>query len=438
MNYAGDMNRVGGAAAAIMMLATGACAPVRPLIGTVPGLPPLDGFVAKLELDPRVRGMLHAALQQIALEARVQSDGTVYVQTGDIPAEWLRDSSVQVRPLLFLADDAQVARFLRGVIARQARYVAMDPYANAFTIDNQVWERKFELDSLAYPVTLAWTYFQRTHDAAIFTPNLKRAFDRILDTLETEQDHAHLSSYFHEELPEWGMGGAVAPTGMIWTGFRPSDDVCEYPYLIPSEMLIVVALGELAALERDGFHDDATAARATSLASQVRDGIERYGVVPGPDGRPIYAYETDGLFHYSLIDDANVPSLLAAPYLGFGSREDPLYESTRAFVLSARNPYYYKGRLARGEGSPHTPEGWVWPLGLIAEALTASTAGEKEMLLDALLASDLGDHRLHESFNPDDPRQFTRQDFAWPNALFAEYALTELAHLPALPTPRRP
>jgi len=121
-----------------------------------------------------------------------------------------------------------------------------------------------------------------------------------------------------------------------------------------------------------------------------------------------------------LMDDANVPSLLSIPYIGYLSNRDPVYVATRHFVLSPRNPYYYQGKYARGIGSPHTPGGYVWPLSLVVQVLTSHDQSEIDRILGYIASSDVGDHRLHESFNADWPEQFTRDDFAWPNALFAQ------------------
>src|ERR1700738_4234780 len=150
--------------------------------------------------DPKLEPMYRAALLNTNKQVTLASDGTVYIKTGDIPAEWLRDASVQVRPYLFFAkSDEQVRVLLRGAIARMGKYLQVDPYANAFTLDYRVWERKFELDSLAYPITLAWTYWKQTGDTSIFTGDLSLGFDSALATMEREQDHPRNDSkYFHK------------------------------------------------------------------------------------------------------------------------------------------------------------------------------------------------------------------------------------------------
>ncbi len=387
--------------------------------------------------NARLQTMFRAALLNTSQKATVAADGTAYVKTGDIPAEWLRDASAQVRPYLFFAkSDMQVATLLRGIIAREGKYLQVDPYANAFTIDYRVWEEKFELDSLAYPIILAWSYWKATGDASIFTGDESLGFDRALETMEREQDHAHNSKYTHRELrDENGKPGPnpVAYTGMIWTGFRPSDDACQFNYLIPSEMMAVVALGDLQEVEHTVYRNLIKSNRAETLRSEVQDGIQKFGEVFTPNYGYVYAYEVDGLGHQILMDDANIPSLLAAPYIGYTKPDSFVYRNTRRFLLSRDDPYYYVGSVARGIGSAHTSDGYVWPLALIIQGMTSTSDSERKSIVAQLLASDPGDHLLHESFDPNNPGRYSRKDFGWPNALFSEFVMTQYGGVPELP-----
>jgi meiotically up-regulated gene 157 (Mug157) protein len=108
-----------------------------------------------------------------------------YIVTGDIDAMWLRDSSAQITPYLALAkQDNRLRELLEGVIRRQARMILIDAYANAFMRDTTaplkwavndktkhypgVGERKWEVDSLCYPIRLAYGYWQQTGDTGPF------------------------------------------------------------------------------------------------------------------------------------------------------------------------------------------------------------------------------------------------------------------------------
>lgn len=364
-----------------------------------------------------------------------QRDGTMYVQTGDIPAMWLRDSSAQTMPYVrFEPFYPALSRRLNGVIQRNAKNVLADPYANAFTAGYHVWERKWEIDSLAWPVLLAWQYWTQTHDRAIFTPAFHAALRTVVATYRCQQRHDRCIEYSYDYFTR--THDAYNPeTGMIWGAFRPSDDAVTYRFNIPQEALAVVALIDLAALSRDGYADGALARRATTIAARVQVGIARYGLVYSTRrGGAMYAYETDGLGHYELMDDANIPNLLALPEIGWCSNYDPTYINTRNFALSSANPWYFHGRYAQGLGSPHTPYGFVWPLGIIARALTSTSSSEVEESISTLAETDSADGLIHESFYPDGYWRFTRAEFGWANAMYAELVFRSIAGFAGTPT----
>lgn len=390
---------------------------------------PVRAGDAGLTLSPTLNAKLDrlyltAYDETIMRHALVQRDGTTYVSTGDIEAEWLRDASATVRPYIGLSQhDGDVQHTLRGVVAREAKYILIDPYANAFSRNYHVVERKFEVDSLLYPIWFAYDYYHQTGDRSIFTGEVRKAFARVLTTLRTEQRHAQRSHYTNPQLANNGRGSAVKYTGMIWTGFRPSDDPVRYHYNVPVNMFAVVVMRDLTDLARNVWHDNRMADNSWGLSVQIQRGIEQYGTLNlKPFGR-IYAYEVDGLGHANVMDDANVPSLLSIPYFGYLPKSNSLYQATRAFVLSDRNPYFFRGRYAQGVGSPHTPHGYIWPLALCVQALTATDDAEVNRVLGYVAASDVGDHRLHESFDANWPEAYTREDFAWANALYAELVL---------------
>jgi uncharacterized protein len=392
--------------------------------------------------------MFRLALTDTDRQMVMAEDGTAYVKTGDIPAQWLRDSSAQLRPFLYFAHQNKViANKIKAVIERQAMYIALDPYANAFRDDFTVWERKFELDSLSFPILLFWTYWKVTGDDAVFTPSVKLAFSRALETMLTEQDHdgmrpGHKGSSYHFKSDTQSSGKMpVGYTGMIWVAFRPSDDECLYNFPIPVEIQAVQALNALAEMERFIGRLD-MAKTAEMLGRQVNAGIQQYGIVDTPDYGRLYAYEVDGLGHANLMDDANIPSLLSIPYFGYVSELDEIYIATRRFILSPSNPYFYegtfKGEKISGIGSPHTPAGMIWPLAQEMQGLTANQKDEQIRMLRMLLASDPGDHQLHESYGADNPKHFTRKDFGWAKAQFAEFVLRSILGRMPLPVPPKP
>ena len=361
------------------------------------------------------------------------ADGTIFVITGDIPAMWLRDSTWQVRPLLASAKDPEVAQLIADVSKRQVEYVLIDPYANAFNQepDGNCWhkdfpdqspwvfERKFELDSLAAVLDLAIRLYFESGWVTHFTERFEKAVKVILDLLEREQNHDAKSYRFKREdirefdyLSHDGYGSPVAYTGMVWSGFRPSDDACKYGYLIPANAHMATVLSQLSQLPNEVFPDAETKARASKISAEIRSGIEKFGVVEFA-GKKVFAYECDGLGNYLLQDDANTPSLLALPYLGVLSESDPLYLNTRNFVLSDDNPYFYQGKVLTGLGSQHTPPNQVWPLGIAMQGITSTSAAEVEACLQLLELSHAGTNQMHESVDQDDPTIFTRSWFSW-------------------------
>ena len=366
------------------------------------------------------------------------SDGSIFVITGDIPAMWLRDSTWQVRPLLASAHDLEVAQIIADVSRRQVEYVLLDPYANAFNpaADGNCWhkdfsdqspwvfERKFELDSLAAVLDLAIRLYSVSGYSDHFTERFSEAVIVILDLLLREQNHVPETYRFKREdvrdfdyLSNDGYGAPVAYTGMVWSGFRPSDDACKYGYLIPANAHMAKVLAQLAALPNDVYADITSKQRAMQISDEITIGIEKFGIVEF-EGKKIFAYECDGFGNYLLQDDANIPSLLSLPYLGVCAESDSIYLNTRSFVLSGKNPYFYQGKVLTGLGSQHTPVNQVWPLGIAMQGITSSSVEEIEACLQFLEQSHAGTNQMHESVEMNDPKIFTRAWFSWADMTF--------------------
>ena len=377
-----------------------------------------------------------------------RSGGTVFLVTGDIPAMWLRDSSAQVYHYVPHAKQyPEVKEAILGLLERQFQYIALDPYANAFNreandrrnhLDDTswteearpwIWERKYEVDSLCYPIRLAYHFWKTTGDNAWYDAAFLTAAKRILTVWETEQRHFEKSPYHFnrancrpsDTLQNGGKGAPVGYTGMTWSGFRPSDDACEYGYLIPSNFFAAKSLGQMEEIFSALLPEESLAARARALREQIQDGLDKYAVVQHPDFGPVYAYEVDGLGHYNLMDDANVPSLLSLPYLESVDAFDPAYQNTRRMLLSPANPYYYAGKAAKGIGSPHTPPDYIWPISLCIQGLTATDEKERWEIAGMLENMDGDTLLMHEGVHKDDPFTFTRPWFAWANSIFSEF-----------------
>ncbi|MFT4414803.1 glycoside hydrolase family 125 protein [Fredinandcohnia humi] len=380
-----------------------------------------------------------------------QEDGSTFVITGDIPAMWLRDSASQVRPYLLAAEeDEELAKVIEGVVRRQLNYILHDPYANAFNeaangkghqqdktnMSPLVWERKYEIDSLCYPIQLSYLLWKATGRTAHFDETFVQVLHSILEVWRVEQNHEDLSPYLFERddcrqsdtLHRDGKGSKTTRTGMTWSGFRPSDDACLYGYLVPANMFAVVVLGYASEICRTVLQEEELADKCEQLASEIKAGIEEFAVFQHPIYGDMYVYETDGMGRYNLMDDANVPSLLAAPYLGWCSFDDSTYLNTRRFLLSRDNPYYYEGKVAKGIGSPHTPDHYIWHIALAIEGMTSTNASDKNRILELMKTTDGGTGFMHEGFDADRPEEFTRDWFSWANSMFSEFVLSQCGY----------
>lgn len=378
-------------------------------------------------------------------------DNTTHVITGDIPAMWLRDSAAQLRPYIFLAkEDEEIREIIAGLVRRQFMCIGIDEYANAFNDSANgacwekdypdqnpwVWERKFEIDSLCYPVQLAYLLWKNTGCLTQFNEDFQKGAEKIIEVFRTEQYHEEKSAYrfsrnngyYRDTLSRDGKGALVkSGTGLIWSGFRPSDDACTYGYLIPSNMFAVVILGYLEEIETEIFKNQELAEKARILKEEVHNAIETLGKTFTEEFGVIYAYETDGYGMYNLMDDANVPSLLAMDYLGYEADAETA-ENTRKFLLSEANPFYFKGTKAAGIGSPHTPSSYVWHIAMAVQGLTSKDKEEKLRILKNMEATTGNKGVMHEGFCCEDDTKYTREWFSWANAMYAELFLDYLGY----------
>jgi meiotically up-regulated gene 157 (Mug157) protein len=369
-----------------------------------------------------------------------------FVITGDIDAMWLRDSSAQVWPYLqFCNKDEDLKKLIAGVINRQAKCILIDPYANAFNegptgsewktdltdMKPDLHERKWEIDSLCYTIRLAYNYWKITGDTSCFGSDWQNAIKKIYSTFIEQQRKLGKGPYHFQRVTETltdtvankGYGNPVKPVGLICSIFRPSDDSTIYPFLIPSNMFAVVSLRQAAAIFTSVAGDKEFANKLTVLADEVHKAIHDYALVEHLKYGKIYAFEVDGFGNQLFMDDSNVPSLLSLPYLNCCKPNDPLYLNTRKFVLSSDNPYFFSGKYAEGTGGPHCGIDMIWPMSITMRALTSGSDDEIKSCISTLLKTHADTGFMHESFNKDNPSNFTRSWFAWANTLFGELIL---------------
>jgi hypothetical protein len=407
--------------------------------------------------DPELRLMfgncLPNTLDTTVFPGTFEGQPDTFVITGDIDAMWLRDSSAQVWPYLpFAKQDKQLASLIEGVIRRQSRCILIDPYANAFlrsTSDKPlswavhddtamkpgVGERKWEVDSLCYTIRLAHGYWKATGSTTSgtgpFDHQWQASARRIVETFR-QQQRKHDRGPYHfqrsspiptDTVPLSGYGNPARPVGLIYSMFRPSDDSCIYPLFIPANHFAVVSLRQLAEIANAVLHDTDLANESTALAGEVESALTHHGHARASDGYVLWAYEIDGYGNTLLMDDANAPSLLSLPYLGCCAVNDPVYQRTRAWVLSPDNPYFFRGKAGEGVGGPHQGLNYIWPMSILFRAFTSTDDQEIRTCLRTLRDTTAGTHFLHESFQKDNAADFTRAWFAWANTLFGELIL---------------
>jgi meiotically up-regulated gene 157 (Mug157) protein len=392
-----------------------------------------------------------------------------YVITGDIDAMWLRDSSAQVWPYLALCkEDKDLQQLIRGVIHRQAICILRDPYANAFYKDEHkisewkatdvtdmkpgIHERKWEIDSLCYPIRLAFGYWEVTGDSTPFDAEWLGAMDKVLQTFKEQQrkdgqgpyTFQRKSQFATDSVPMGGYGYPTKKVGLIHSMFRASDDATIYPFLIPDNLFALSSLRNLRVLlERLAIGKELDGP-AFALENDLVNALNEHAVVTHPVYGEVFAYEADGFGNHTLMDDANVPSLLALPYLqsthysgdlsvlNIDKRGYMVYQNTRRMVWSESNPFFFKGKAGEGIGGPHVGMDMVWPISIIIRGLTSHDSAEVAACLKQLQHSHAGTGFMHESFHKDDAAKFTRKWFAWANTLFGEFVLKTYRQSPAL------
>jgi meiotically up-regulated gene 157 (Mug157) protein len=354
-----------------------------------------------------------------------------------------------------MKEDTALQQLVAGVINRQTRCILKDPYANAFYKDESkvsewksdltqmkpgVHERKWEIDSLCYPIRLAYRYWKNSGDTAPFDAAWRQAITLTVKTFREQQRKSDKGPYSFMRRTEIqtdtvagrGYGNPANPVGLIYSMFRPSDDATVFPFLVPSNFFAVVSLQQAAEMLENIAHDNAGAADCRALAAEVARALQEYAIVSHSKAGKIYAFEVDAFGDFYCTDDGNIPSLLSLPYLGAVKSNEKLYRNTRRFLLSANNPYYCIGKAAKGLGGPHVGVDMIWPLGVIIQGLTSGDDFEIRECLQTLQRTHAGTGFIHEAFHKDDPQKFTRSWFAWANTIFGELVLKTLNERPHL------
>lgn len=396
-----------------------------------------------------------------------EASAQTFVVTGDINAEWLRDSSWQLSPYKrLIKDDSALKELFKGAINTQAAYVYQFPYCNAFQPPRAsrirpqinaasdeispkvnlsvVFECKYELDSLASFLTLSNDFFDAIHGNTeevkdTFTGNdgmWLKAITKLTQVLEDQSQGTYnengnvLKTRYSfkrntnigtETLNLGGIGNPVADgTGLIRSAFRPSDDATIFQFFIPANAHISVELKRCSNIF-EALNRKDLAKEVLDWGNQIEESIWKYGTYQHAEFGKVFAYEVDGFGAITNMDDANIPSLLSLPVIGFLDKNNDVYKNTRRMILSKQgNPYYLTGRAFSGIGGPHVGIKNAWPM---SHTMAIRTAIEDKEILESLnllktTTSGLG--LMHESINVHDSTKFSRPWFSWCNSEFAK------------------
>jgi meiotically up-regulated gene 157 (Mug157) protein len=394
-----------------------------------------------------------------------------FIVTGDISAEWLRDSTNQLAQYQRLAKkDSAIETLLLGAINTQAEYVIASPYCNAFqppppskikTSDNgqgdsvhpayepsQVFECKYEIDSLAHFLSLANQFHNHTGSTAFITKRWLQAVNSLVEVIDEQSKSTFdpktgsftLQEYRFQRQTNTGtetlnLAGNGNPlnygTGLVRSAFRPSDDATILGFFIPGNAMLAVELKRTAEILQKASKAS-LAQELRSRGERIEKGVWEHGVVSHRKFGSVFAFEVDGYGSSILMDDANLPSLLALPLLGFLNSDDRTYQNTRKMILSKEgNPYFITGSEFEGIGGPHIGFMNAWPMSLLVQAMTSDDDAEIKGLLTAVKqASPLG--LIHESVNVEEIRDYTRSWFAWANSVYAQTILDVAERKPHL------
>lgn len=392
-----------------------------------------------------------------------------FIITGDIKAMWLRDSSLQIYPYLkHCLKDPLLSNMIKGLFNKQISYILFDPYANAFNkeplkspwfkditykrnkegqfenaMNETIWERKYELDSLIFPLFIMCKYYLYTKDLTIFNQNFFKMLEIILKVIKNEQrgteeeDKNGGPEYFFQRIIaepfdslHFGRGNPCKTCGLIKTSYRNSDDSSLFSYNIPENCLLVSTFKLLIKcfndenMEKDKKNefDSKFQTIIEGFSSSVEKAIYTYGIIiDNLNNEKYFTHEVDGFGNAYFMDEPGYPNLISLPFFEFCSSSDEIYINTRKRILSERNPYFISGKYGQGCSSSHSYRRYNWPLFTIMQGLTSIDKKEKEICLKMLKESTGKKYFMHESYDIDDVNKFTREWFAWANSFFGVF-----------------
>ncbi|KAF8592528.1 glycoside hydrolase family 125 protein [Ramaria rubella] len=349
--------------------------------------------------------------------------------------------------------DKNLATLQRAVINNEARYIQQFPYCGSFQpppesglapthndfADGVTVNPSYEIDSLCGFIKLSRSYYQSTNDSSFINDNWNAAIDQIFQVIDEQSQPTFDANFNVISYYNWtGGAGSLSPavenegngepkayTGLVGTHHRPSDDLSIYAFLTPANAMLSVELTHLADVLDAVKQSQNVSTKARQLSKRISDAIWSTTLVDN-----IFAYETNG--GRVIMDDANVPSLLSLPYLGFLDKTNVAYVTTREHVLSRNDPYFASGNGFFGVGGPHVDVYHPWPMSLISSIFGTDDDDEITTTLYTIANNTAGLGLIHESQSIYNHTDYTRSWFAWVNSYFAEMMLDLAQRKPGL------
>ena len=297
-----------------------------------------------------------------------------FIITGDIKAMWLRDSSFQVYPYLkHRKKDKNLNEMILGLFNRQLKCILLDPYANAFNrepmksewwndqtyklvnghkvlaMTENLWERKFELDSLMSPFFIMCKYYEATEDNSFMTKEFYSAIEEMLKVVVNErrgtddEDKKDGPEYTFQrcglepfDSQHQGRGNPCKTCGLIKCNFRNSDDATTFSFNIPENAMIASTLLALSAVIKEGGVGKGDVANVLKYyGNEIKESIYKEGVLTDElTHEKYFAFEVDRFGNSVFMDEPGYPSLISLPFLGFCTAENEIFVNTKKRILS--------------------------------------------------------------------------------------------------------
>ena len=400
---------------------------------------------------------LFSSCYRFTLETKIlyslYKEEDAFIYSTNLPVMWPSQACMQIYPYIrHCSNDKDLSKLITSIFNRMLKYILLDPFANAFVLKNtvvspfmgdvtfkkttenkfmhsmggEVWERKFCLNSLIFPLFIMCKYNSITKDFSFINELFFKALIEVIKVIKNElrdTDEENCNDgpqYFFQRNTHESFDTLHFGRGKSY--FRCSEDMCLFPYNIPENALAYVTFKSLKSMLENfqkNMKYNSLILELENISNNLYKGINQYGIIKDQEtGEKFFAYEIDGYGNYYFMDEPRYPSLLSLPFFGFCDYNDEIYLNTRKRILSRKNPYYIVGKCGEGESSAHSFRHYNGTLFTIMRALTSEDKKEMNDCLSILEKSSNGINYLHEYFDINDFNFFVNASFPYANSFF--------------------